>query len=121
MIDFIRRRNRTIALTEDENGDSSDAFFDRRGNWKPELRSALCRPLDSLEREEFRCILRACLDELPTRQPDVFVRREMKGQSTGEICKALEITASNAWVLLHRARRRLAITMNSRWQQQASK
>jgi len=116
IIDFIRQGNRTVSLADSENGDPSEAFFDRRGNWRPELRSALRRPLDSLERDELWRILRECLDALPARLADVFVLREMEGHSTGEICKELEISASNLWVLIHRARLRLAMTINSRWQ-----
>jgi len=85
------------------------------------MRSALGRPLDSLERDEFRRILRDCLDALPARQADVFVLREMEGCGTGEICKDLGITASNLWVLLHRARLRLAMAMKSRWHREGNK
>jgi RNA polymerase sigma-70 factor (ECF subfamily) len=86
--------------------------------WKPELRSAAHQPLDSLQREEFWRILRGCLDTLPSWQADVFVLREMDDRSTQEICKDLEITPSNLWVLLYRARLRLLICMKSRWQQE---
>ena len=34
---------------------------------------------------------------------------------TGEICKELNITATNAWVLLHRARLRLQMCLQERW------
>jgi len=115
IIDFIRQRNRTAQLTSDGD-DPAEAIFDRQGNWKPELRSAMAMPLDSLEREEFWRILRGCLQLLPTRQADVFVLREMDEIKTDEICKDLGITTSNLWVLLHRARLRLAACMKSRWQ-----
>jgi RNA polymerase sigma-70 factor (TIGR02943 family) len=120
IIDFIRQRNRTSSFAEDEGGDPSEAIFDRKGNWKPELRSAMRRPLDSLEREEFWRILNGCLQSLPTRQADVFVLREMDEVGTEKICKDLQITPSNLWVLLHRARLRLATCLKSRWQQESS-
>jgi RNA polymerase sigma-70 factor (TIGR02943 family) len=117
IVDFIRQRNRTSPLNDDDGGDLSDALFDRGGNWKPEFRATLRQPLDSLEREEFWRILRGCLDALPSQQADVFVLRELDDHSTEEICKDLEITASNLWVLLYRARLRLSNCMKSRWQQ----
>ena len=119
IIDFIRQRNRTTSLAEDDGGDPSEAIFDGKGNWQPELRSAIRGPLDSLEREEFWRILRGCLETLPARQADVFVLREMDELSTEVICKDLEITASNLWVLLHRARLRLATCLKSRWHQES--
>jgi RNA polymerase sigma-70 factor (TIGR02943 family) len=120
IVDFIRQRNRTSTLADDDGGDLSEALFDRSGSWKPELRSTLRQPLDSLEREEFWKILRGCLDTLPPQQADVFVLREFDDHSTEEICKDLEITASNLWVLLHRARLRLSHCMKSRWQQEGN-
>jgi RNA polymerase sigma-70 factor (ECF subfamily) len=118
IVDFIRQRRRSTTLADDDASDLSRALFDRNGSWKPELRSAGYQPLDSLEREEFWRILRGCLDTLPSRQADVFVLREMDDRSTEEICKDLEITASNLWVLLYRARLRLSNCMKSRWQQE---
>jgi len=43
-------------------------------------------------------------------------RCDFRCHSTEDIRKELEITASNLWVSLHRARLRLAIAMKSRWQ-----
>lgn len=104
IVDFIRQRLCTTSLADDENGNSSESFFDRRGNWKPEFRSSLRQPLHLLEREEFWRILRGCRDALPARQADVFVLRGIQGHSTKDICKKLEITPSNLWVLLYRVR-----------------
>ena len=117
IIDLIRARNRTVSLAEEDSNDLSEALFDRNGSWKKEIRSAGYAPLDSLEREEFWRILRGCLETLPPRQADVFVLREMDDRSTEEICKELEITASNLWVILYRARLQLSNCMKSRWQQ----
>ena len=117
IIDLIRTRNRTTSLVEEDANDPSEALFDRSGSWQKEIRSAGYAPLDSLEREEFWRILRGCLETLPARQADVFVLREMDDQSTEEICKELEITASNLWVILYRARLQLSNCMKSRWQQ----
>ena len=40
----------------------------------------------------------------------------MDGQTSEEICKELNMPASNLWVLLYRARLRLAKCMKARWQ-----
>jgi RNA polymerase sigma-70 factor (ECF subfamily) len=115
IIDLIRKRNRTSSLSEESAEDPSDTYFDRQGNWKTEWRAVVRRPLDSLEREEFWQVLRACLRTLPARQADVFVLREIDDLSTDDICRDLQITASNLWVLLYRARLRLSNCMKSRW------
>jgi RNA polymerase sigma-70 factor (ECF subfamily) len=120
IIDLVRARNRTTSLDDEDSHDPAEALFDRNGWWRPEIRSAGLAPLDSLEREEFWRILRGCLEGLPRRQADVFVLREMDDQGTEEICKELEITPSNLWVILYRARLQLSNCMKSRWHQDQS-
>ncbi|QDV56613.1 sigma-70 family RNA polymerase sigma factor [Rosistilla oblonga] len=117
VIDLIRVRQRTENLVDDDGGNPMDQMFDRAGNWKKSVRSTLMQPLDSLEREEFWPILRQCLHRLPANQADAFTLREMEDLGTEEICKELAITPSNLWVLLHRARVRLAQCMKTRWNQ----
>ncbi len=118
IIDLIRARRRVVVLTEEAAGDSIDPLFDRKGNWKADVRSTLLQPLDSLEREEFWSILQRCLRGLPANQADAFTLREIDDLKTAEICKELLITPSNLWVLLHRARLRLAHCMKTRWNQE---
>lgn len=115
VVDLIRARTRTSSLAEED--DPSQALFDQNGGWQKHIRSAGYAPLDSLEREEFWRILRACLESLPPRQADVFVLREMDDRNTEAICKELEITPSNLWVILYRARLQLSSCMKRRWQQ----
>jgi len=120
IVDYVRQRSRATNLeSADEGDDFSDVLFDQSGNWRSEFKQGGFRPLDSLERQEFWGILRKCLQGLPTRQADVFTLREMEQLTTKEICKELEISTSNLWVLLHRARLGLSICMKSRWQDQA--
>jgi RNA polymerase sigma-70 factor (ECF subfamily) len=45
----------------------------------------------------------------------VFLMREWLELSTDEICKELQITATNLWVLLHRARLRLQQCLQQHW------
>ncbi|QDT00754.1 sigma-70 family RNA polymerase sigma factor [Adhaeretor mobilis] len=120
IIDLVRARNRTASLSSEDSTDPSEALFDRSGSWRKEIRNAGFAPLDSLESEDFWRILRTCLDTLPSRHADVFVLREVDELDTEEICKELEVTASNLWVILHRARLKLSMCMKTRWLQDAS-
>lgn len=72
-------------------------------------------PETSVERAEFWEVVSACLAELPPRTASAFVLREMEGMSTEEICKELNVSASNLWVMLHRARMHLRHCMETRW------
>ncbi len=55
------------------------------------------------------------MGELPIRQSEAFILREMDGLSTEEICKELDITATNSWVILYRARMLLRQCLEANW------
>ena len=59
-----------------------------------------------LARETMRHV-DAAIRELPQRQQEVIVLRDVQGWSADEVCAALELTATNQRVLLHRARSRV--------------
>jgi RNA polymerase sigma-70 factor (ECF subfamily) len=102
VIDYVRQRNRASYLSDEAVPEITDRLFGRNGSWTDQIRATGWKAFDSLEREEFWQILKGCLQGLPNRQADVFVLREMDDKSTEDICKVLEISPSNLWVLLHR-------------------
>jgi RNA polymerase sigma-70 factor (ECF subfamily) len=59
------------------------------------------------ENKRFWSAISGCLEGLPERTGQVFVLRELDGLSTEEICSSLNISTSNLWVMLHRARMQL--------------
>jgi RNA polymerase sigma-70 factor (ECF subfamily) len=83
---------------------SLETFFNAKGAWhiRPEHWSA--DPGKAQEIKEFLDYFYKCLAELPRRNADAFVYREIDGLSTEEICKLLDISATNCWVMLYRAR-----------------
>lgn len=116
IVDLLRRRSRTESLDAAEGDDPAEVLFDRRGRWQVDRRTFGPMPSDPMEQAEFWQVFRRCLEGLPRRQADVFSLRELDGKNSREICKDLDISASNLWVLLYRARLRLADCMRSRWQ-----
>lgn len=115
IIDHYRSRKRNPLNMNEDSGDIAEMLFDENGSWKKEIRSAIRQPLDSLDREDFWQILKNCLETLPLRQADVFTLRAMDEKKAEEICKELEITSTNYWVILHRARLQLSSCMKQRW------
>jgi len=55
------------------------------------------------------------MDKLPPATARVFFQREVLGEETDEICKAEAISASNCWVMLHRARLSLRECLDRTW------
>ncbi|MDX1930238.1 MAG: sigma-70 family RNA polymerase sigma factor [Pirellulaceae bacterium] len=99
------------ALAEDA---AVSALFDKRGNWSKSAKANSRMRLDTLEREEFRVVFQDCLRKLPPTQASTFWLREVQQESAEEVCKALDISTSNLWVLMHRARLALAECMKYR-------
>jgi RNA polymerase sigma-70 factor (ECF subfamily) len=60
-------------------------------------------------------VFEACLDHLPAKTARVFMMREFLGFETDEICKEAGISASNCWVVLHRARLGLRTCLETNW------
>jgi len=116
IIDQIRKRNR-IRPTEstDAADDVSELVFDQKGCWKTDLRLFGSDPGAPLEQAELWKVFQDCLQSLPQRQADAFTLRELDEKSSAEVCKDMDISASNLWVLLYRARLRLAKCMKARW------
>jgi len=116
IIDHVRRRNRgDVGEGADEGDDLAERLFDQKGGWKADPRLFGTDPSASMERQDFWRVLRACLETLPQKQADAFTLRELDERTSQEICKDLQITSSNLWVLLHRARLGLASCIQSRW------
>jgi len=55
------------------------------------------------------------VEHLPGQQGRLFMMREWLELDTEEICKALDISATNLWVMLHRARLRLRECLQLNW------
>jgi RNA polymerase sigma-70 factor (ECF subfamily) len=94
--------------------DPLDNIFDADGNWRraPE---PWPEPEQALDQCEFRQVLIDCIAALPPLQARAFSLREFDGVSGEEICKTLQVTPTNLWVLLHRARMRLRQGLEDRW------
>ncbi|ETN96703.1 RNA polymerase sigma-70 factor, ECF subfamily [Zhouia amylolytica] len=70
---------------------------------------------DSIQNEELGLAIQKCIDKLPKKQADVFTMKTILGMDTEEICNELNITPSNLWVIIHRARTALASCLKSNW------
>ena len=53
--------------------------------------------------------------KLPKKQADVFIKKTIQGMDTEDICKELNISASNLWVIVHRARTNLMDCLENNW------
>lgn len=106
IVDIIRHQYREVTAprsSDPDNEDDWEALFDNRGHWAETSRD-WGDPVSEFERSRLRVALDECFRRLKPNLAQIFSLRELSGLSNDEICKALDITATNAWVMLHRAR-----------------
>jgi RNA polymerase sigma-70 factor (ECF subfamily) len=119
LLDHLRQKYRHQAkplevIREDEIEDS----FDARGNWRVKPGQWGGNPQDHYEQQELMHIIMECIAALGERQADAFRLRELEGEEAEEICKVLKISATNYWVLMHRARLAMRRCMELHWPQE---
>ena len=121
VIDLQRRiisdRNhleRTDFAAESEDESWLDELFQPDGHWRNSPQS-WSNPEAAFEQRRFWEVFERCLDRLPPAGGRVFFKREVLGEETDLICKAERITASNCWVILHRARLNLRACLEKNW------
>ena len=118
IIDLIRRQMREQPLEHEEDlpeEPGMDEFFagdNRHWSEKPQPWGT---PESELEQKQFLAILQQCMDRLPKKLASLFVLREVQECQTEEICKELEISSTNAWVMLYRARMGLRKCLELHW------
>ena len=117
IIDHYRRNKGNLFK---QTGFQNEEFIEsgpRQGWWKEEFAPSdwSNTPDKSLEQKEFKSILQKCMDLLPQNLSAVFSMRELDGFETDNICKELDISSSNLWVMLHRARTSLRHCLELNW------
>lgn len=70
---------------------------------------------DEIVNNELGDAIYDCLSKLPEKQATVFRMKTIEGLETETICNDLNITASNLWVIIHRARTSMAACMEKNW------
>jgi RNA polymerase sigma-70 factor (ECF subfamily) len=116
IIDHLRKKNRIQTIEDiDAVGETVDGFFEKSGAWRIQPGNWDGNPGKILEQQQFMDTLYRCLSELPERLAKAFMLREMEGMSTEELCKSLQITATNSWVMLYRARAYLRRCLEIHW------
>ena len=106
IMDHFRRqkRDQSAPLPDDT---MVEGMFNRFGKWKQFPRRWHVDPQDSAMESEVLPALQRCLEALPESQRQAFTLSVMDDQKSQEVCKTLDISATNLYVLLHRARLRL--------------
>jgi RNA polymerase sigma-70 factor (ECF subfamily) len=60
-------------------------------------------PENVLEHKQFLGVLQNCMDKLPAKLATLFMMRDVHKTDNEEICKELNISTINAWVMIYKA------------------
>lgn len=116
IMDHYRKSSRDQNLNQhvtDEKG--FESFFSQQIKESYEHQSWGDDPSKNAENEEFRTVFQKCLKNIPPKLAQVFTMRELDNMPTEEICKELNISPTNLWVILHRARMGLKNCLEINW------
>jgi len=117
IIDFYRKKakEQSVISMPDLRSSEND-WFDKEGNWAENRMPKDWDASDNLtERRELQKIINWCKDHLKTLQQSVFTLKYMEDLESAEICKVLNISSSNYWVLLHRIRLQMRDCVEKYW------
>lgn len=116
IIDHYRKASTRLTDSLPEGG-VADPFFDDDGSWTKQTAPGnwSINQSNALEKKEFYGVLDSCRTKLKPVQSSVFTMKYLDGLDTEEICKALNITTANYWVIMHRAKLQLRSCIEKNW------
>ena len=114
IVDHLRRQSREQPLEDEAATDDVDGLFRPDGHYV-DPPAEWAAPDKALEERRFFEALERCMQGLPRNTSRAFLMREVLDMETDEICKELGISATNCWVLLHRARMALRVCLEQTW------
>ncbi len=115
IIDYYRKINSNKGKAEVRVGYNSDS--ENEGEW---LEERVADPFDinaenDMENSELGLAIHNCIGKLPEKQAIIFKMKTIQDFDTEAICNEFNITPSNLWVIIHRARTALAECMKANW------
>lgn len=118
IIDHFRRSQREQPLPEEDAENFAepgleDFFLDDGHFVDPPV--DLGEPGNLIQQRQFLEVLQDCMERLPKKLARIFLLREIEEAENEEICKELDVTPTNAWVMLYRARMGLRQCLQIHW------
>ena len=122
IIDHYRKASTRKQINVSQLGDAADYFFDTTaedgaGSGRKGAAPSLSQTerLNLTEQNELNEILFDCFDKLPEKWGEISKMKLVDDATTEEITKAFNITKSNFWVILHRAKLQLRECLQHNW------
>jgi RNA polymerase sigma-70 factor (ECF subfamily) len=105
--DYLRKSCRERAVRQEPTSSNDAESWSEAALWLHEVAAESQSPSRRIELKEFRENLELALGNLPPRIAQVFQLYEIEERPNREVCARMNISESNLWVMLHRARKQL--------------
>jgi RNA polymerase sigma-70 factor (TIGR02943 family) len=119
IIDVYRKKSSGLKGIDIKEAEQEQVeFFDEdTGHWIKEHapKEFGIEDKDKLVSREFDQILQKCMQKLPALWMAVFTMKHIEEETTDLICSQLKVTASNFWVIIHRAKLNLRACLQKNW------
>lgn len=104
-------------LTEEHQINLFDFLFDSNGQWnKAQRPSDLFNGTEELlDNPDFNLVLAECLNRLPLNWNAAIQLKYLQEKEQKTICQELDITATNYWQIIHRAKLQLRMCLEKYW------
>jgi len=116
VIDHYRK---TLIKDPEQSGkkETPMSFFSKDGSWQMDLAGHDWNTEASaaLESAEFFKVFHNCVEGIKGKTNAAFTMKYLDEEESEEICKALEISPSNYWVMIHRAKIQLRDCLDKNW------
>lgn len=114
ILDYYKKKKEVLA-SDLKKEDADDEYFMEKGHWLKDKMPNEWTTEKMVQSEEFMQVLTACTDQLSEAQALVFTMKYLDGEDSDTICKELEISPSNYWVIVHRAKLQLRNCLEKTW------
>ena len=90
-------------------------FFSEEGDWQPAQMPQQWGSKQPLDDADFRKILEKCMDNLPEQWNTAINYKYLEEKKPELICQELEISQTNYWQIIHRAKLQLRKCLETNW------
>ena len=121
IIDHYRKKDVlkeiTNYISDTETSFDEHFFNENDGHWLAESAPLAWKELADakVNRNEFNKIIQYCIQKMPTKLVPVFVAKFLDEAESEFTCKEFNITSSNYWVIIHRAKVLIRSCLEKNW------
>ena len=113
IIDYWRkqevRQTRPMSSLGMDDQDGEDLIVGRQKN------NTISEIEVNFENQELRAVIMSCIQDLPEKWKGIVIDKLVEEMKSEEVCKEHDITPSNLWVIIHRAKVQLKDCLQQKW------